>query len=135
LNQDEGIYPESLRHQLQVIRRRLWILNATLGTLPAKIERASREEGGGAFRHDGRGPAPPEPGNGLGAGRLIGGWRARWKLARLESRAERAERRAAVAINNASASLAAALGRVRHAAVARRKADEARLSRSRGPDP
>ena len=54
----------------------------------------------------------------------LGGWRARWKLARLRSRADRAERRAAVAIHDASDSFGAALEAVLHA-HARVKADQA----------
>jgi len=113
-----------------VIRRKLWILNATLDSLPAKIELACGQSGVLAGMH---GPDQPqhagdEPGDLLPVLRAevtLGGWRARWKLARLRSRADRAERRATVAIQNASASCGAALEAVLHAAIARGKADEA----------
>jgi hypothetical protein len=36
----ECLPSETLRDQLQDIRRRLWILNATLESLPAKLEQA-----------------------------------------------------------------------------------------------
>jgi len=129
---DQGVSHRSdlLRDQRQAIRRRLWILNATLESLPAKIELACGQSGVLAGMH---GPDQPqhagdEPGDLLPVLRAevtLGGWRARWKLARLRSRADRAERRATVAIQNASASCGAALEAVLHAAIARGKADEA----------
>jgi hypothetical protein len=60
----------------------------------------------------------------------VGGWWAAWKLARLRSRADRAERRAVVAIHDASASFGTALEGVLDAAIARMKADEGDLGRS-----
>jgi hypothetical protein len=121
---------DSLRDQLQAIRRRLWILNATLESLPAKIELAYRLRSQVASR-DGQGQ-PRNTSDGSGDKRLTftakgahGGWLARWKLARLRSRADRAERRAVAAIHDASAAFGAALNAVLHAAIARVKADDA----------
>jgi hypothetical protein len=137
---DSGICrpSDSLRNRLQAIRRRLWILNATLESLPAKVELVSRQSGvlAGEYGPDQRQDTRDEPGDerlalkGEGA---LSGWRARWKLARLRSRADRAERRAAVAIHDASASFGAALEAVLHAAIARVKADEAGLNSCRPP--
>jgi hypothetical protein len=67
--------------------------------------------------------------------RSLGARWARWKVARLRSRAERAERRAAAAIRDASAIFSAALEAVLHAAVARVKADEACLGFYRASSP
>jgi hypothetical protein len=132
---DEGVSrrSDSLRDQVQSIRRRLWILNATLESLPARIELACRKSG---VPSGGDGPDQPQrirdqPADlrpALKAEEAPGGWRARWKLARLRSRAERAERRAAVAIHDASASFGAALDAVLHAAIARVQADSGRNS-------
>ena len=136
--QDVFLPSDSLRDQLQAIRRRLWILNATLESLPAKIELACRKSGEMA---GGDGPdqpqhTPDEPGDerlALQSEGFVGSWWARRKLAWLRSRADRAERRAAVAINDASASFSAALEAVLHAAIARLKADEACLGPCRPP--
>ena len=129
-----------LRDQLQVIRRRLWILSATLESLAAKIELAGRKSGMSAAGHE---PDQPELlGDEAGDLRLarkaegtLGGWRARWKVARLRWQAERAERRAAVAIHHATASFGAALEMVLHAGIAGVKADQACLSSCRAPIP
>jgi hypothetical protein len=133
---DRGVSqcPDHRRHQLQAVRRRLWILSATLESLPAKIELAGRTSG---VLAEGDGPDQAQHGRGepgdLGMARkadgILGGWWARWRLAWLRSRADRAERSAAVAIHDASASFGAALEAVLHAAVARVKADGA----CRGP--
>jgi hypothetical protein len=58
---------------------------------------------------------------------FIGGWWARRKVNRLRSQADRAERRAAGAIQHVSATFGTALEAVLQAAVARVKAEEARL--------
>jgi hypothetical protein len=131
-DKDVFLPSDSLRGQLQAIRRRLWILNATLESLPAKIELACRKGpevvGGDRPKEPGHSPdvsdgervAPK-------AGGAIGRRWARLKLAGLRSKADRAERRAAVAINDAYASFGTALESVRLAAIARVKADEACL--------
>jgi hypothetical protein len=123
-----------LHEQLQAIRRRLWILNATLESLAAKIELADRRrsEVAGGDGPDQPRHSPDASGDErkvLNGGGAVGGWRARWKLARLRSRADRAGRRAAVAINDASTSFGLALKAVRDASIAREKADEAWLVR------
>ena len=137
-----GVFRTSdpLWHQLQAVRRRLWILSATLESLPAKIELAYRTRSDVAGEG---GPNHPEPSaNGSVHERLapqpaafVGGWWARRRLTRLKSRAERAERRAAAAIREASASFGTALEAVLQAAVARVKADEACLSSRRTRSP
>jgi hypothetical protein len=126
--------------QLQAIRRRLWILSATLESLHAKIERAYYHRGD----EDG-GAGPDQPRHSPDAsGRewlapqsegIVASWWARRKLTRLRSRADRAERRAAAAIQDVSASCGAALEAVLQVAVARVKADEACLSSRRHPGP
>jgi hypothetical protein len=127
---DQGVArrTDPARDQVQAIRRSLWILSATLESLPAKIELACRRSGAVAGRDGLDQPQHTRDVRlrlkALGA---LGGWRARWKCARLRSRANRAERRAAVAIRDASASFGAALEAVLHAAVARAKADQACL--------
>jgi hypothetical protein len=121
-----------LLEQLVAIRRRLWILNATLESLPAKIELAYRKRSdlaGGDGPDDPR-HSPDASGDertALKDGGPVGGWLARRKLARLRSRVDRAERRAAVAINDASASFGVALEAVLDAFIACVKADEACL--------
>ncbi len=125
----------SLRDQLPAIRRRLWILNATLESLPAKIELAYRLRSEVA-----NGDGPDQPWNRpdacgnqrltFKAKRAIGGWWARWKLARLRSRADWAERRAVIAIHDASNSFSSALDAVLHAAIARVTADDVCLDPS-----
>jgi hypothetical protein len=130
---------EVARDQLQVIRRGLWILSARLGVLPAKIELAhlGRRELTSGDRPDRLGRSSKASGNeGVATqGPAGGGWRARWKLASLGSRAVRAERRAAAAIDGASASFGTALEAVLQAAIAGVEADEASLSRGRAPSP
>jgi hypothetical protein len=139
---DQGVSRRSdlLQERLHAIRRRLWILSATLECLPAKFELARRKSGVFA---GGDGPdllqdTHDEPGNErptLKDQGALGGWLARWKLARLRSRAERADRRAAVALHNASASFSAALEAVLTAALASVKADEACLGPCSAPSP
>jgi hypothetical protein len=129
---DQGISRRSdpMADRLKAVRRRLWILNATLESLPAKIELACRQSGvwaggDGLDRHQ-------QSCDGLGDVHLavktegvLGRWRAKWKIATLRSRADRAERRAAVAIDDASASFSAAIEAVLQAALARVNADGA----------
>jgi hypothetical protein len=132
---DQGVDPcsDSLPNQLQAIRRRLWILSATLESLPAKIELACRQSG---VRDGGEGlDRPAQTRDRYGDQRLAfkrfgfwSRWRAMRKLARLRLRADRAERRAAVAINGASAAFGVAFEAALQAALARVKADEARRS-------
>jgi hypothetical protein len=126
--------------QLQAIRRRLWILSATLESLSAKIELAIRKksevaggDGPGRLRHSP--DAPYDERLALPSAGFVASWWARRRLARLRSRADRADRRAAVAINDASASFSAVLGAVLEAAIARVKADEACLSSCSAPGP
>ena len=115
------------------LRRGPWILNATLESLSSKFEGPSHEERGGerggpdqprrspdasgdermALKAGGGQSAVGEPGGG----------------ARLRSRADRAECRAAVAINDASISFRVALEAMLNASIARMKADEACLDR------
>jgi hypothetical protein len=119
---------DSLRDQFLAIRRRLWIVNATLECLPAKIEQTYRNRSviAGAFPTQSRNTADPLPteGRAIPSHRATGWW-ARWKVARLRSRASRAEARAAAALYDASVSFGLALEAVLQAAVARVKADEA----------
>ena len=121
---------DPVRDQLKAVRRSLWILGAKLECLPAKIERTCRKnelpaggDGPERPRHAGNKRLAPNP------ERALGGWLVRWKLARLQARANRAERRSAAALSDASASFTAALDAVLYAAVARVRADAA----SRGP--
>jgi hypothetical protein len=83
---------EVVRDQLQVIRRSLWILSARLEVLPAKIELAyrRRRELTSGDRPDRLGHSSKVSGDERPAtqGPAGGGWRARWRLARLRSRAD-----------------------------------------------
>jgi hypothetical protein len=121
---------DPFRYQLHAIRRRLWILRATLEALPAKIELACRQSGAwaGAEVRD-RLEHHRESGGderlAIKAATVLGRWSAERMRARLRSRAEMAERRAAVAINRAANSLRAVHEAVLAAALARAKADEA----------
>jgi hypothetical protein len=126
--------------QLQAIRRSMWILNATLESLPAKIELArwtsagvTGRDGFVQLRHTHR--QPGDDPSALEAERAKGGWRTRWKLARLQARADRAERRAAVAVRYASASYSAAFEALLRAATARAIADQACGGLRGGPSP
>ena len=126
--EDSFVPSDSLRDQLVAIRRRLWIVNATLESLPAKIEQTYRNRSV---------IAGVEPSQYRNASDMLSterralesqkaaGWWARWKATRLRSRASRAEARAAAALYDASVSFGEALEAVLHAAVARVKADEA----------
>ena len=126
--EDSFVPSDSLRDQLVAIRRRLWIVNATLESLPAKIEQSYRNRSV---------IAGVEPSQSRNASDMLSterralesqkaaGWWARWKATRLRSRASRAEARAAAALYDASVSFGEALEAVLHAAVARVKADEA----------
>jgi hypothetical protein len=126
--EDFFIPSDSLRDQLLAIRRRLWIVNATLESLPAKIEQTYRNRSAsadaGPNRHRNTSDMLRAAGRALDNHNAAGWW-ARWKLARLRSRARRAEARAAAALFDASVSFGAALEAVLQAAVARVKADEA----------
>jgi hypothetical protein len=130
---------DPLWDQLHAVRRRLWIISATLETLPAKIEAALRKSGDLADgleldhpRHSTIAPQSqrlarlPE--------KFIAAWWARRKVARLISRADRAERKAAAAIQHVSTSFAAALEAFLQAAVDRVNAQEARLNTLDSPD-
>jgi hypothetical protein len=127
---------DRLCHQLHAIRRRLWILSAALESMRAKIEPGYRRQSDGASE-----AARDRPSRALSAfgdeGReahsedFAGSWWARRQRNRLMARANRAERRAAAAMQLASASVAAALEAASQAAVARAKANEVRLSSSR----
>ncbi len=113
-------------NQLQAVRRKLWILGARLECLPAKIELACRKNG--LSTGDGEPEQRRHAGNvplATNTHGVLGRWLARWKLARLQSRASRAERRSAAAISAASAWFAAALDAVLEAAVSRAMADAA----------
>jgi hypothetical protein len=119
-----------LRDQLVAIRRRLWIVNATLESLPAKIEQAYRQRSTSAVGDESAQSRETcdtilDHAVGLEAHKAAAGWWARWKLSRLRSRASRAEARAAAALYDASVSFGEALEAVMQAAVARVKADEA----------
>jgi hypothetical protein len=127
-----------LRIALGAIRRKLWILNTKLQSLPAKIELIERQSGewvngDGLERcmHDGVGLAKER----LNGRRGLGCWRARWNRARLRARAERTERHAVAAMNKASASLSDAFEAVLQAACARIRADEAsrNITETRAP--
>jgi hypothetical protein len=116
--------------QLLAIRRRLWILSATLESLPAKIELAIRKTSDAACRAEpdlswGTPNASSDEWLARDSDGSGGSWWAERKRARLRSRADRAERRAAAAIQEASVSFGQALEAVLQAAVARVKADEA----------
>jgi hypothetical protein len=128
--EDSFIPSESLRDQLLAIRRRLWIVNATLESLPAKIEQTYQTRNtflGGDRCVRECNPADrscPEARSAKRRDSVAPLW-ARWRLAKLRSRAVRAERRAAAALYTASVSFGEALEAVLLAAVARVKADEA----------
>ena len=113
--------------RLRVLHRRLWILNATFESFLARVEWASRRDDDGsddtatAERLSGR-TSPRERAT-------MADLPARWRLARLRSRADRAEARAAVAIERAAATLALADAAVRDATEARARTDAA------GPGP
>jgi hypothetical protein len=73
---DKGVFlpSDSLRDQLQAIRRKLWVLNATLESLPAKIEVVCRNRGeeagqdGGAVSRIADGPRRTRTGRGCRQG-------------------------------------------------------------------
>ncbi len=111
----------SLRITLGAIRRKLWILNTKLQSLSATIELIYRHSGEwvnvdglGRCLHDGVGLAEER----VNGRRVLEGLPARWNRARLRARADRAERRAAVAMNKASVSLSDAFEAVLQAACA-----------------
>jgi hypothetical protein len=117
-----------LRNSLEAIRRKLWILNTKLQSLPAKIELIHRQSGEwvnvdglGRCMHVGVGLAKER----LNGRRGLGCWPAKWNRARLRARADRVERHAVVAMNKASGSLSDAFEAVLQAACARIRADEA----------
>jgi hypothetical protein len=110
--------------RLRVLHRRLWILNATFESFLARVEWASRRDDDGsddtATADTLSGRTPPRERTSMT------GLPARWRLARLRSRADRAEARAAVAIERAAATLALADAAVRDATEARARTDAAR---------
>ncbi len=127
-----------LRIPLGAIRRKLWILNTKLRSLPAKIELIYRQSGEWAnvdglerCMHDGVGLAKER----LNGRKGLGCWQARWNRARLRARADRAERHAVVAMNKASVSLGDAFEAVLQAACARIRADEACRNSTKTPTP
>jgi hypothetical protein len=127
-----------LRTPLGAIRRKLWILNTTLQSLPAKIESTYRQSGEAVYvggleqcMHDGVGVAEER----LNGRRVLRGWLARWNCARLRARADQAERHAIVAMNKASVSLSDAFEAVVKAACARNRADEACRNSTENPTP
>jgi hypothetical protein len=118
-----------LNDQLRAIRRKLWIFNATLDSLLAKIEMAHhpstvRIESDMLDRSAHTCDRLANDGVALKSKKILGCWPARWKRARLRARAVRAERHAAAAMNNASDSLGHAFEAVQQYARARAKADE-----------
>ena len=124
---------DSLREQLQVIRRGLWIVNARLESLSVRLALAhhQRREATGKIGHDLSRPSTDPLGDERLVSRsqgLLGRWWARRRQARLNSRARRAERRAVAAISDASVSINTALEAVLHAAFARVRAEEAYLN-------
>ena len=128
---DQGLsdFSAPLNDQLRAIRRKLWILNATLDSLPTMIEMAYQQSAESVERevHDRSVPTCDglaNEGFTLKGKKILGSWSARWKCARLRARALRAERHAAAAMNNASNSLGHAFEAVQQYARARAKADE-----------
>jgi hypothetical protein len=118
-----------LNDHLRAIRRKLWIFNATLDSLPTTIEMAYQQSAECVERemldrsvHTCDGLA--NEGFALKGKKILESWPARWKRARLRARAVRAERHAAVAMNNASDSLGHAFEAVQQYARARAEADE-----------
>ncbi len=118
----------SFRISVVALRRKLWILNARLHSLPAKVELVYRQSGEWVHvdefepcTRDGVGLAKKL----LRGGKGLGCWPAKWNCARLRARADRAERRAVVAMNRASDSLSEAFEAVQQAACARIKAHDA----------
>jgi hypothetical protein len=126
---------DPLESHFRALHRRLWILNATLETLPRKIEEIAQTKGCECIRKSAgppsgpseRSPSPnPAPsGQTPVGGSAIERWRARRRRAHLKLRAELADRRAASAIEAASVSFTRALEAVLLAAAARIKAEEA----------
>jgi hypothetical protein len=129
---DEGedffIPSDSLRDQLLAIRRRLWIVNATLESLPQKIEQTYRSRSvikdAGPAQHRNTSDTLCTERRAFESHKAADWW-TRWKLARLRSRARRAEARATAALYDASVSFGEALEAVLQATVARVKANEA----------
>ncbi len=109
--------------RLRVLHRRLWILNATFESFLARVERASRRDDNGADDTAAAGTLLGRTSPGERA--TMAGLPAWWRQARLRWRADRAEARAAVAIERAAATLALADAAVRDATEARARADAA----------
>ena len=126
--EDFFILSDSLRDQLLAIRRRLWIVNATLESLPQRIEQTYRSRSvikdAGAAQHRNTSDTLCTERRAFESHKAADWW-ARWKVARLRSRARRADARATAALYDASVSFGEALEAVLQAAVARVKADEA----------
>ncbi len=128
---DQGLsdFSAPLNDQLRAIRRKLWVFTATLESLRAKIEMAyhpsgARIESDTLDRSVHTCDGLANDGFALQGKRILASWPARWKCVRLRARAVRAERQAAVAMNNASASLSHAFEAVLEYTLARAKADE-----------
>jgi hypothetical protein len=125
---------ELLADHFRALHRRLWILNATLESLPRKIEEIGRVKEKGlaaeSFRRT-EGESildqddEPDGRATVERGEKIGSWIDRWKLARLRMRADLADRRAARAIEDASESFGDALEAILFAVISRLKAEEA----------
>ena len=127
-----------LNDQLRAIRRKLWIFNTSLDSLPAKIEMAYYQSGGWVEREklDRSVHTCDElakDGVVLKGKKVLNCWPTKWKCARLRARAVRAERHAAVAIKSASASLSDAFEALLQYACACAKADEYRRNITRTP--
>ena len=140
VQQDLSEFSAPLDDQLRAIRRKLWIFNTTLNSLPAKIQMACRQSGEWVETevldrsvHTCDGLA--KGGVALKSKKVLSYSPADWKCARLRARAIRAERHAAVAMNNASASLRDAFEAVLQYACARAQADDYCRNINRTPTP
>ncbi len=139
---DQGLsdFSAGLNDQLRAIRRKLWIFNATLNALLAKIEiayhpSAVRSESDMLDRSAQNCDRLGKDGVALKGKTILGCWPARWKCARLRARAVRAERRAAVAMNDASTALSQAFEAVLQYACACAEADESCMNITHTPTP
>ena len=127
-----------LNDQLRAIRRKLWIFNATLDSLPTKIELAYQRSAECVERamldrsvHTCDGLA--NEGFTLQGKKILGCLACQMEVRQAPARAVRAERHAAVALNNASASLSHAFEAVQEYAGARAKADMVSRNIARTP--
>jgi hypothetical protein len=124
---------DPLACHFRALHRRLWILNATLESLPRKIEDIAQAKGKDSYVMSAGIPSVSAETRPF-ADSTIEGWRARRRRAQLRSRAERADRRAARAIAEASDSFGTALEAVLLAAAARIKAEETMVGTDRQGD-